>query len=99
MVADQIIKGQRGPIRELKTCGKIVVGKRGRLICQHIVAHAGLECEGIIDAKTVASNTKVILGAKANFRGDLTAPAVEIGNGTVIPVSYTHLTLPTILLV
>ena len=88
MVADQIIKGQRGPIRELKTCGKIVVGKRGRLICQHIVAHAGLECEGIIDAKTVASNTKVILGAKANFRGDLTAPAVEIGNGTVIQPSY-----------
>jgi len=88
MVADQIIKGQRGPIRELKTCGKIVVGKRGRLICQHIVAHAGLECEGIIDAKTVSSNVKVILGPKANFRGDLTAPAVDIGDGTVIQPSY-----------
>ena len=88
LVADQIIKGQRGPLRELKTCGKIVVGKRGRLICQHIVAHAGLECEGIIDAKTVASNTRVVLGAKANFRGDLTAPSVDIADGTVIQLSH-----------
>lgn len=88
MVADQIIKGQRGPIRELKTCGKVVVGKRGRLICQHIVAHAGLECEGIIDAKTVVSNTCVVLGAKANFRGDLTAPSVDIVQGAVIQSSY-----------
>ncbi len=88
MVADQIIKGQRGPIRELKTCGKVVVGKRGRLICQHIVAHAGLECEGIIDAKTVMSNTRVVLGPKANFRGDLTAPGVDIAQGAVIQSSY-----------
>jgi cytoskeletal protein CcmA (bactofilin family) len=87
MVADQEIKGQRGPIRELKTCGQIVVKKRGRLICQHIVAHAGLTCEGIIDAKTVTSGQKVVLGPKSNFKGDLTAPAVDIADGAKIQPS------------
>lgn len=88
MVADQEINGQRGPIRELKTCGQIIVKKRGRLICQHIVAHNGLICEGIIDAKKVESRLKVILGPKSTFKGDLTAPAVDINEGARIQPSY-----------
>ncbi|MEM9914571.1 MAG: polymer-forming cytoskeletal protein [Planctomycetota bacterium] len=87
MVADQIIDKQRGPIRELKTCGKIIVKKRGRLICHHVVAHNGLECEGIVDAKTVLSRMPVTLGKKANFKGDLTAPSVEIIEGAQIQPS------------
>ena len=87
MVADQVIDKQRGPIRELKTCGKIIVKKRGRLICHHVVAHNGLECEGIVDAKTVISGMPVILGKKSNFKGDLTAPAVEIAEGAQIQPS------------
>ncbi|MEM9883601.1 MAG: polymer-forming cytoskeletal protein [Planctomycetota bacterium] len=87
MVADQVIDKQRGPIRELKTCGKIVVKKRGRLICHHVVAHDGLTCDGILDAKTVESRTRVTLGKKSNFKGDLTAPAVEIAEGAVIQAS------------
>lgn len=87
MVADQEIKGQRGPIRELKTCGQIIVTKRGRLICQDIVAHNGLVCEGIIDAKTVTSRMPVTIGKKANFKGDLTAPSVDIHAGAVIQPS------------
>ncbi|MEO0514728.1 MAG: polymer-forming cytoskeletal protein [Planctomycetota bacterium] len=87
MVADQVIDKQRGPIRELKTCGKVTIKKRGRLICHHIVAHAGLECEGIVDAKTVISGMPVILGKKSNFKGDLTAPAVVITEGATIQPS------------
>ena len=87
MVADQLIDKQRGPIRELKTCGQVVVKKRGRLICHHIVAHAGLICEGIIDAKTVQSGQTVVLGPKSNFKGDLTAPAVDIAMGAKIQPS------------
>ncbi|MEE9403255.1 MAG: hypothetical protein V3V20_00040, partial [Algisphaera sp.] len=88
MVADQIIDKQRGPLRELKTCGKVIIKKKGRLICHHVVAHAGLECEGVLDSKTVTSNQRVIFGPKANFRGDLTAPSVDIGDGMVIQRSY-----------
>lgn len=87
MVADQVIDKQRGPIRELKTCGKVTIKKRGRLICHHIVAHAGLECEGIVDAKTVISGMPVMLGKKSNFKGDLTAPAVVITEGATIQPS------------
>ena len=87
MVADQEIKGQRGPIRELKTCGKIVIKKRGRLICQDIVAHAGLECEGIIDAKKVTAGQSVFLGKKSTFKGDLTAPALIVEDGAKIQPS------------
>ncbi|MEO1237221.1 MAG: polymer-forming cytoskeletal protein [Planctomycetota bacterium] len=84
MVADQVIDKQRGPIRELKTCGKIIVKKRGRLICHHVVAHNGLECEGIVDAQTVVSRTPVTLGKKSTFKGDLTAPAIDIAEGAKI---------------
>jgi hypothetical protein len=87
IVADQEIKGQRGPIRELKTCGQIIVKKRGRLICQHVVAHAGLSCEGIIDAKTVASGRPVTLGPKSTFKGDLTAPALNLAAGAKVQPS------------
>ncbi|MEM1108741.1 MAG: polymer-forming cytoskeletal protein [Planctomycetota bacterium] len=87
MVADQVIDKQRGPIRELKTCGKIIVKKRGRLICHHVVAHNGLECDGIVDAKTVVSNMPVLLGKKSNFKGDLTAPSVDITEGAQIQPS------------
>ncbi|MEM6459852.1 MAG: polymer-forming cytoskeletal protein [Planctomycetota bacterium] len=87
MVADQVIDKQRGPIRELKTCGKIVVKKRGRLICHHVVAHDGLTCDGILDARTVESGTLVTLGKKSNFKGDLAAPAIDIAEGAVIQPS------------
>jgi hypothetical protein len=87
MVADQEISGQRGPIRELKTCGKIVVKKRGRLICQQIVAHAGIECVGIIDAKDVVSGQTVTLGPKSQFKGNLTAPGLIVEQGAKISSS------------
>lgn len=87
IVHDIEIGNQVGPKTELKTCGKIVIKKRGRLICQRIVAHDGLICEGIIDAKTVASRMPVTLGKKSNFKGDLTAPSVDIQAGAVIQPS------------
>ncbi|MEM7627348.1 MAG: polymer-forming cytoskeletal protein [Planctomycetota bacterium] len=87
IVHDIEIGNQVGPKTELKTCGKIVIKKRGRLICQTVVAHDGLTCEGIIDARTVASRMPVTLGKKSNFKGDLTAPSVDIQAGAVIQPS------------
>ncbi len=87
IVHDIEIKNQVGPKSELKTCGQIVIKKRGRLICQTIVAHNGLVCEGIIDAKVVQSRMPVILGPKSTFKGDLTAPALEMAAGAKVKPS------------
>lgn len=81
IVEDVDVKGQRGPIREIKTCGRITIGKRGRLIAEHIEAHGGIDCEGIIDSKRVISGQTVTLGPKSQFKGDLTAPSMEMQAG------------------
>ena len=92
MVADEVLNtGQRrGPIRELRTCGKVVIGKRARLICENIVAHGGIECQGIIDAKHVIAGPGLFLGPKANFRGELHAGVVVMESGTVVQPSRFH---------
>ncbi len=87
MVADQIIDRQRGPLRELRTCGQVIVKKKGRLICHHIVAHAGIDCIGIIDAKDVVTGRHVHLGPKSQFKGDLTAPSLSVDLGARITAS------------
>ena len=81
LVADQDVKSTKGPMRELRTCGRITVGKRGRLICQVIEAHAGIENLGIIDAREVLSGSTVTLGPKSSFKGDLSSPRLEISEG------------------
>jgi len=88
MVADQDIKGRRGPIRELRTCGKITIGRRGRLICEKIEAHAGIQCTGIIDSKEVVCGSKFYLGPKATMKGDLSAPAAEVKEGAKVLGGY-----------
>jgi cytoskeletal protein CcmA (bactofilin family) len=87
MVGDEHITKLRGPLRELKTCGRIVVSKRGRLIAETIEAHGGIDCQGIIDAKQVLSGTTVILGPKCHFHGDLTAPGVVMQKGATVKPS------------
>ncbi len=86
-VGDIDIKGQRGPIRELRTCGSITIGKKGRLICEFIEAHGGIDCVGIIDSKRVLSGGRVHLGPKTQFRGALIAPSVVIDDGCKITLS------------
>jgi len=84
MVGDEHITKLRGPLKELKTCGRITVSKRGRLIAETIEAHGGIDCQGIIDAKHVLSGTTVTLGPKCDYHGDLTAPAVIMEKGAKV---------------
>ncbi len=84
MVGDERITKLRGPLKELRTCGRIVVTKRGRLIAETIEAHDGIDCQGIIDAKHVLSGTTVTLGPKSDYHGDLTAPGVVMENGAKV---------------
>ena len=84
MVGDELITKLRGPLRELRTCGRIVVTKRGRLIAERIEAHNGIDCQGIIDAKHVLSGDTVTLGPKCHYHGDLTAPAEVMEKGAKV---------------
>ena len=80
-VGDEIVKQLRGPLKELRTCGKLIVEKRGRLIAETIEAHGGIECKGVIDAKHVLSGKPVLLDSKCQYKGDLTAPSAEMKSG------------------
>ena len=94
LVADQEIKsGVRGPIRELRTCGRVVVGRKARLIAERIEAHAGLECEGIIDAKAVVSGATVRLGPKSVYKGAISAPRLIVEAGA--KVSWSEFSVPS----
>lgn len=81
IVADVIVDKLRGPLREIRTCGRVQVNKRGRLIAELIEAHGGIECLGIIESHRVVSGAAVTLGPKAQFKGDLQAPSLEIQLG------------------
>lgn len=87
IVADEHITKLRGPLKELRTCGRITVAKRGRLIVENLEAHGGIDCQGIIDAKRVLSGDTVILGPKCDYHGDLTAPNVIMHKGAKVKPS------------
>lgn len=88
IVEDIVVKsGVRGPLREDRTCGKVIVGKRGRLLAHHLEAHGGIECEGVLEARTIISGKPVTIGPKATFKGDLSAPALTIKLGAKLGAS------------
>ena len=92
MVADLVVSGGKmvGPLREHRTCGKIIVKKRGRLNSQFLEAHGGIECEGNIDAGEVISGGPVWIGKKGSYKGDLRAPSLIIESGAKIGLSLVN---------
>ena len=82
LVADQHIKsGVRGPMREIRTCGRVFVGKRARLIAERVEAHSGIEIQGTVEAQAVVSGETVKLGPKAVYKGALRAPRLVVEAG------------------
>ena len=57
-----------------------------------------LSTANVITANTIAVNGAITVGTTASVTGNITSANYFIGNG-YYSVSYTHLTLPTILLV
>lgn len=88
IVGDLILKGStlKGPKKEERTCGKIVVGKKARLMAEFVEAHGGIECEGTIEARHVLTS-RLVLGAKAVYKGDLQAQTVEMKPGAKVKPS------------
>ncbi len=86
-VHDEVIDKLRAGLIELRTCGKLVVKKKGRLMVTKLIEiHGGIECEGIIDCGSgkVISGGPVTLGKKSQFKGELQAPSLTVAEGARI---------------
>jgi len=78
-------------VKEKRTCGKIIVQKRGRIIADLVEANGGIECQGIIDAKKVITGGTLHIGPKATFKGSEThAAALELKLGAKIQPTHFH---------
>lgn len=83
-VADVIVDKLWGPGRELRTCGRVEVGRKGRIIAEFIEAHDGINVQGTLECKRVLSGDLVTIGGKAQWKGNLTAPKLKIEPGAKI---------------
>lgn len=89
IVGDVEVKAGKihGPSKEVRTCGKVVIHKRARMMAESVEAHAGVRCEGTLEARRVVSGKPVRLGPKARYKGDLDAPALAIEKGARVQPS------------
>lgn len=76
-----------GPSREVRTCGRVVVHKRGRMMAEFVEAHGGIACDGTLEARRVISGRAVHLGGKSRYKGDLQAPALVMEKGARVDPS------------
>lgn len=88
IVEDIVVDRLRAGLVELRTCGKVTIQKKGRLmVAKGVEAHGGIECDGVLEAKFVISGKTAILGPKCQWHSDLTAPAAIIHDGAKIKPS------------
>lgn len=87
-VSDVIVDKLRA-VTELRTCGRIVVKRTGRVIARHVEAHEGVEVQGVMDANVV-SGGEVRIGPKGQWKGDCRCPALIIESGARIFGGYFH---------
>jgi hypothetical protein len=83
IVADVIVEGHK-PVTEVRTCGHVIVKKKGRVVAKLIEAHLGIECDGVVDAQKIISGGPVVLSKRAQWKGSLRAPALIIAEGARI---------------
>ncbi|MEX0653506.1 MAG: polymer-forming cytoskeletal protein [Phycisphaeraceae bacterium] len=81
VIVGDVVVSTLKPVTEVRTCGAIVVKKKGRIIAKLVEAHAGIDCDGTIDAKTVRGGVGVRLSSRSHFKGDLTATKLVIEEG------------------
>ena len=86
VIEDVVIKTAHN-VRKIQTCGKLIVEKKGRVVAQSVEAQGGVEVEGDLEAK-VQSGGPVRIGAKAQWKGDCSAPSLAIELGGRIEKGY-----------
>lgn len=83
-VSDIVVDKLWGPGRELRTCGRVQIHKKARIIAEFIEAHDGIDCQGVLECKRVLSGDTVTIGKGAQWKGNLTAPKLHIEQGARI---------------
>lgn len=88
ILEDIVVKSYKA-VFNVETCGKLIVKKGGRVVAQkRIVAHAGIESDGVIQCKTAITGSHVRLGKKSEWRGDLRTPTLIVEPGAKIQTSH-----------
>lgn len=87
-VEDLVVSGYTA-VTKVQTCGKLIVKRKGRVAATTVEAHEGLKIDGALGAiKGVQTGGVVTLGAKSEWRGDCTAPAMVVKAGAVVLGGY-----------
>lgn len=63
-----------------KTCGKVIILSKGKLVAKTIEAHGGVEVRGGLDTQSYVGGP-VVLKKSATWRGDCAAPSVIVDAG------------------
>lgn len=79
VVEDVVVKNYK-PVSAIQTCGRLIIRKGGRVAAKTVEAHQGVEVLGALQAQ-VLSGGPVVVGPKAEWRGDLRAPSLEVKSG------------------
>jgi len=88
VIEDIKVKGYTA-VNILETCGRLVIPKRKHIVVQaHVVAHAGIEVYGRLECEQAISQGPVILGPKADWKGNLRAPSLVVAQGAKIQGGY-----------
>jgi hypothetical protein len=88
VIEDMKVKGYIA-VNTLETCGRLLIPKRKQVVVQtHVVAQAGIELLGKLECDQAISRGPVILGPKAEWTGDLRAPALVVAAGAKIHGGY-----------
>jgi hypothetical protein len=92
MIEDIVVKAYQA-VLSLETCGKLIVPKGGQVVAQkRVIAFKGIEIEGKLQCKEAISAGLVVLGPKAEWKGDLKAAALSVKHGAIVLGS--HITVP-----
>lgn len=75
---------------KLRTCGKVLVERKGRVVGRLVQAAQGVEVQGIVEA-TVVSGGTVIIKTAARLSGDCRAPRLIIEPGATIAGGHFHI--------
>lgn len=66
--------------KSMRTCGRIVVQKRGRLCASYIEGRMGVEVLGQIEGP-VRCGTRLFVGSTGSIVGDVAAPSIQVEPG------------------
>lgn len=80
---DLAVREGAGMAGRLSTCGKVKVHKKARAVTRQVEAGAGVEVDGVLEAR-ISSGGTLVVGSKGRLKGDCTAPSLVVEEGGII---------------